>query len=37
MPVIHIWKLKFVMLTSLEETARVRVATVDCPGESIVP
>jgi hypothetical protein len=25
------------MPTSLEETARVRVATVDCPGESIVP
>jgi hypothetical protein len=25
------------MPTSLEDTARVRVATVDCPGESLVP
>jgi hypothetical protein len=25
------------MPTSLEETVRVRVATVDCPGDSIVP
>lgn len=37
MPVIIIWTLKFVMPTSLEETAKVRVAAVDCPGVSIVP
>ena len=37
MPVIHIWTLKLVMSTSLADTDRVRVATVDCPGESIVP
>jgi hypothetical protein len=37
MPVIHIWKLKLVMSTSLEDTARVRVATVDWPGESVMP
>jgi len=36
-PVIIIWTLKFVMPTSLEETAKVRVAAVDCPGVSIVP
>lgn len=37
MPVIHIWKLKLVTPTSLEDTATVRVAAVDCPGESLVP
>lgn len=36
-PVIHIWKLKLVMLTSFEDTDRVRVATVDWPGESVMP
>ena len=29
--------LKFVMSTMLDETVRVRVAAVDCPGESLVP
>ena len=33
----HIWTLKFVMPTSLEDTVRVRVAVVDCPGVSLVP
>jgi len=36
-PVIHIWTLKLVMPISLADTDRVRVATVDCPGESVVP
>ena len=29
--------LKFVMSTMLDETVRVRVAVVDCPGVSLVP
>jgi hypothetical protein len=32
-----IWTLKFVMSAMLEDTVRVRVAVVDCPGESLVP
>jgi hypothetical protein len=30
--VMHIWTLKLVMSTMLEDTVRVRVAAVDCPG-----
>ena len=37
MPVISIWKLKLVIPTSLADTVKVRIATVDCPGKSIVP
>jgi hypothetical protein len=33
----HIWTLKLVMSTMLEDTVRVRVAAVDCPGKSFVP
>jgi hypothetical protein len=33
----HIWTLKLVRLTSLEDTVRVRVAATDCPGWSLVP
>jgi len=32
-----IWMLKLVRLTSLEDTARVRVAATDCPGWMFVP
>jgi hypothetical protein len=37
MPVMHIWTLKLVMSFMLEDTDRVRVAAVDCPGWSLVP
>jgi hypothetical protein len=33
----HIWTLKLVVSTMLEDTVRVRVAAVDCPGWSLVP
>ena len=33
----HIWTLKLVMSTMLEDTVRVRVAAVDVPGWSLVP
>jgi hypothetical protein len=32
-----IWTVKLVMSTMLEDTVRVRVAAVDCPGWSLVP
>ena len=34
---IDIWTLKSVMPTSFDETVRVRVAAVDCPGDSVDP
>lgn len=33
----YIWTLKLVMLLMFEETVRVRVAAVDCPGWSTMP
>ena len=33
----HIWTVKLVMSTMLEDTVRVRVAAVDIPGWSLVP
>ena len=33
----HIWTLKLVMSTMLEDTVRVRFAAVDVPGWSLVP
>jgi len=32
-----IWTLKFVTASMLEDTARVKVAVVDCPGANTVP
>ena len=37
MPVIDIWTPKFASPISLEETANVRVAAIDCPGDNTVP
>ena len=33
----HIWTVKLVMSTMLEDTVRVRIAAVDCPGWRSVP
>jgi hypothetical protein len=35
--VMHIWTVKLVMSTMLEDTVRVRVAATDCPGWRSVP